>query len=547
MRDAHFAVALLLMGKGYKYKLDILALAVVDRSLALLRGFCDLVGTKNMIAATPLVRCQLDNGLRFFASTLVEDPHDFAGAILKGVFVRKMKDKGGKLMQELNVLRDVSEGWFIDYKSQPLSAKDFGKHLSAFANQFGGWLFVGVQEEPQKNLKAGSFPGIPTSDVGAVLVQVREGVSAHVSPSFYFDHRFIDGPVDSIGLEAGKSIIVVSVPEGPNPPFVHSSGKIYRRIADSSEPKAETDRAVLDAMWRKSEDLRNRLREFVLKPLDNSRLDASVSYIYLMEDMTLSLPDYNLDLAGFKASMSIETGKAMSIPLDNIYATQDGFIARHFLFQNDPLGELVSLRWWRNGNVRLTIPLNRVHVPPLYLPVSDPLLCRFVDVMKRRRKDYHWILSLDQWLVALLTLTGRYLDLRDKLKSTEHIFGKVVFSKVRSCTPFIGMESYLKVVEQFGIPVAQDSVAMYPPGEANAVVELVDSTEQDTFQGVASVVMRLAINGMRALGVMFDVDMSNPVSVEQFGHEFDVAVKRGAEQGRRQAWSSEERHTTGGR
>ena len=90
------------------------------------------------------------------------------------------------------MLRDVSEGWFVDYKVAQLSPKDFGKHLSAFANQFGGWLFVGIQEA---NLKAASFPGIPSVEVGATLVKIREGVSAHVSPTVYFDHRIIDGPL----------------------------------------------------------------------------------------------------------------------------------------------------------------------------------------------------------------------------------------------------------------------------------------------------------------------------------------------------------------
>jgi hypothetical protein len=66
------------------YHLDTLALSVLDRSLALLRGFCDLVQTSNMIAAAPLLRCQLDNGLRFFASTLVENPHKFAVDVHKG-------------------------------------------------------------------------------------------------------------------------------------------------------------------------------------------------------------------------------------------------------------------------------------------------------------------------------------------------------------------------------------------------------------------------------------------------------------------------------
>jgi hypothetical protein len=100
MRDAHFGVALRLMKKGCKFKLDILALAVLDRSLALLRGFCDLVRTRNMIAAAPLLRCQLDNGLRFFAPSLAENPHDCAGAIAKGIPVHKMKDRQGNHMRD---------------------------------------------------------------------------------------------------------------------------------------------------------------------------------------------------------------------------------------------------------------------------------------------------------------------------------------------------------------------------------------------------------------------------------------------------------------
>src|ERR1043166_9553966 len=80
------------------------------------------------------------------------------------------------LPEELTVLRDVSEGWFVDYKLEPLSPRDFGKHLSAFANQFGGWLFVGVSEGQNKSLKAESFPGILSSAVPAALVRIREGV-----------------------------------------------------------------------------------------------------------------------------------------------------------------------------------------------------------------------------------------------------------------------------------------------------------------------------------------------------------------------------------
>lgn len=45
---------------------------------------------------------------------------------------------------DLIILREVDEGWFVDYKSQPIKPVEFGRVLSSFANQFGGWVFVGV-------------------------------------------------------------------------------------------------------------------------------------------------------------------------------------------------------------------------------------------------------------------------------------------------------------------------------------------------------------------------------------------------------------------
>jgi hypothetical protein len=101
-RDEHLILgtAFLAPRGSALYKLDLLAIAVLDRSLALLRGFCDLVEGSNMIAAAPLLRCQVDNGLRFFASTLVQIPHDFAEKVAKGIAVKKIKDRSGKLMMD---------------------------------------------------------------------------------------------------------------------------------------------------------------------------------------------------------------------------------------------------------------------------------------------------------------------------------------------------------------------------------------------------------------------------------------------------------------
>jgi hypothetical protein len=109
-RDEHFVIGSAFLGlKGSAlYKLDILAIAVLDRSLALLRGFCDLVERRNMIAAAPLLRCQIDNGLRFFASTLVQNPHDFALEVHKGTPIYKQKDRSGKFMRDAYLVEKLT-------------------------------------------------------------------------------------------------------------------------------------------------------------------------------------------------------------------------------------------------------------------------------------------------------------------------------------------------------------------------------------------------------------------------------------------------------
>src|SRR5258708_12713092 len=83
---------------------------------------------------------------------------------------------------DLLLLKEVYEGWFVDYKSQPLPASDFGKHLSAFANQFGGWLFIGIDEGRPKTMKAAAFPGVPKTEVDKILIQLRQVSSAHLNP-----------------------------------------------------------------------------------------------------------------------------------------------------------------------------------------------------------------------------------------------------------------------------------------------------------------------------------------------------------------------------
>lgn len=94
---------------GTLYPLDLLVLATLNRSAHLLRGFISLVEDRNFIAAAPLIRLQLDNCLRLFASTLVEDPHQFTLNIIAGQPVRRQRDRDNELMTDKRLVSQLAQ------------------------------------------------------------------------------------------------------------------------------------------------------------------------------------------------------------------------------------------------------------------------------------------------------------------------------------------------------------------------------------------------------------------------------------------------------
>lgn len=110
-KSEHIEIGKLLVSAhgGDLYGFDFLAVAALNRSMCLLRGFCDLIMSENFVAAAPLVRLQLDNCLRFYAGWLVSEPHDFAMQILDGKHVRNLLDGQGNKMTDRYLVEKFAE------------------------------------------------------------------------------------------------------------------------------------------------------------------------------------------------------------------------------------------------------------------------------------------------------------------------------------------------------------------------------------------------------------------------------------------------------
>jgi len=261
---------------------------------------------------------------------------------------------------DMLILKDTAEGWFIEYKSQALPPKTIAKSLAAFANHYGGWIFYGVESARDGTNKAEKYPGLDDTEAIRFIEQLRNASKDCVNPPVYYEHRVLSGPCAEIGLDDQKCIVVVAVPSGPDAPYVHSEGKIYRRVADSSDPKMETDRFVLDNLWQRRHEARERLNTLLSQRYLLQWPDREVSYLdlfFLSDPVGVSRPQSKIKFDEFAQVMSDKTTQGITIVLDNFFPMADGVIGRDINF-NAPDGPTTTWRHFLNGSSIVSVPLS---------------------------------------------------------------------------------------------------------------------------------------------------------------------------------------------
>ncbi|MYB77789.1 MAG: ATP-binding protein, partial [Chloroflexi bacterium] len=260
---------------------------------------------------------------------------------------------------DLAVLRDVSEGWYVEYKSQVPKGSALAKAVSAFANTYGGWLFLGIEEKSKEDPAAESYPGIPSDEVESTLQRLRQSTNAHLSPIPHFESKVLQGPSSEIQLADEASIVAVEVPQSHTTPHVHKDGRIYRRVADSSESKAETDRFILDQLWRRADPIRKEVRRWVKNDPEFSEAEAQMPYLRLLlsaDPWRQRSPWLNAPTHEIRSLFSRQEAGLPSAPFETFYTTANGFIARQ-AEGNDPHDLGMTWKIQRDLSSEMIFPL----------------------------------------------------------------------------------------------------------------------------------------------------------------------------------------------
>ena len=438
---------------------------------------------------------------------------------------------------DLGILRGVSEGWYVEYKSELPKIRDVAKSLSSFANQYGGWLFIGVEEDKKSKTAAG-FPGTDIGNVPEILESIRNAAKDVVRPQVSYECRSVNGPIESINLPKDRSVIVIYVPEGANTPYIHNDGRIYIRNGDSSSPISAKDKSTFDLLYQRGEDIRSYLKELVERSPEISKGEEETSFIHLsiLSDPYGTLGHrYTGTYSDFSTVM-----KSSILPFDNIYTAPGGFIARQ-VGNNVRYNRVLTWEFSKNCNSFVTIP-----IPILVSQQPDDILeddvtdawgpysisRRFLASLIAKGLQASRILNVNLLLLLLSGIITRHRILMGPSRVTGPFYIKARIDNVWRAVPFIDLDEYMDHLEMFDFPVVQDSELMVPVGtslETFVVAPELDSTPSESDPKMVSQSVGIWSEIMQALGIPVELLRENAEALVNISfRESEIQRARGA-------------------
>ena len=366
--------------------------------------------------------------------------------------------------KDLEVLKDISEGWYIEYKSSLPKNDKIAKSITSFANTLGGWLFYGVKEKESDSREAGEFCGIDNPEEAEV--HVREAIVYYSNPEAFFETKIIYGGCDEIGLPDNKAVLVIYIPQSNSLPHIHGSGRVYRRISDSSEPMVEKDRSRLDAMWEQKRNNHEKLKEFLNTAPLQSSAESPILHLFLMTDP--------LGTRGHRSSMSFdvfnEVIKSTPFIFDNFYSGPNRFVAR-CTKGNDVNSDLLTWQYFANGTSVVSIPLNVCNLCNNNYDANKSFLDgyewgeHFLNLLDTNGLNQGKIIDLNQLVMLfqhILTIHSGLL-LKDEIQG--QLFIKVISKNMNKAIPFIDFESFIDFILKCGVPLPLHDDWIFPEGK----------------------------------------------------------------------------------
>lgn len=369
---------------------------------------------------------------------------------------------------DLEILKNLSEGWYVEYKKEKSSkepAKKIAKSITSFANSYGGLFFLGVESDKSTN-EAIRFPGV--CDFPDLI---KDAVRSNAQPFPFFETHCIK-------LSNGKQVLMSVVRTGENPPYIHADGRIYRRQESSSDPIFEDNRHAIDDLHRKAEEYQKKLDEFrqidygFCKGEEIPRLEIFLNTSpfnqFEVKGLHTTRNDYEALLPYFSSLYTVKdetNGTNLStsgnIPFDTFSTYHNSVVIRQMKGKDLAYNGL-SLEIDIHGNTKIFLPLTQNALAIRHISGLNP---EYLEVLNNYHQD------------SIHSLTC--LDGKDLLGASVGLFAKIfsfliekgyqgdleVMLRLTNCwrtTMYFDSQTFRDHIKRHGLPVCMKHEQSFP-------------------------------------------------------------------------------------
>lgn len=153
---------------------------------------------------------------------------------------------------------DVDESFYFEFKDDKVTTKKLMEEVSALANTFGGYIFIGISDDKQ-------IEGCTNWNEQRIHTTIHDSITP--TPSF---------DVKKFTCNS-RTVYVIKIDEGAEPPYITNSGKIYERLSSGSF--AIKDSARLSQIYNKREQQLAKFEKKISIPPISEKANNIYGYI----------------------------------------------------------------------------------------------------------------------------------------------------------------------------------------------------------------------------------------------------------------------------